>query len=204
MSLKIKLVENNQIIQKKINKAFADELNKSLSKSVPKIEARIAPLIRSALNASPEITSLRSGILKLEFGLEDDPTPAIIQAIVDSIQVRFQKIDPKTFAGGFTLVMQPSNFANLLSLSAASQPIDNGSLPWLSWLLTAGDSVIIANFGVEFGGFPKSRTGGARMAQKAAPYKVNSAFSGTEDDNFITRSIERVSAEIRRIVKGVL
>ena len=100
--------------------------------------------------------------------------------------------------------MQPSNFANLLSLPEASQPIEGGSLPWLSWLLTAGDSIIIANFGVEFGSFPQSRTGGARMAQKAAPYKVNSAFSGTEDDNFITRSISVASGEIRRIIKGVL
>lgn len=205
MTLSIKLLENDKIIQRKINEAYAKELNKSLSRKVPTIKSKLIPIIRAALNASPEINSLRGGgLLALEFGLESDPTSSIIESIIDSLEVNFTPINPKTFAGGFSLVMQPSNFANLLSLPEASQPIEGGSLPWLSWLLTAGDSIIIANFGVEFGSFPQSRTGGARMAQKAAPYKVNSAFSGTEDDNFITRSISVASGEIRRIIKGVL
>ena len=204
MALSIKLLENDKQFQKRVGQAFAKELNKSLSKKVSTLKGKLIPVIRAALNASPEINSLRGGLLALEFGLEQDPTSAIIEAIVSSIEVTYTKVDPKTFAGGFTLVMQPSDFSNLLSLPQASQPIEDGSLPWLSWLLTAGDSIIIANFGVEFGSFPESRTGGARMAQKAAPYKVNSAFSGTEDDNFITRSISTASGEIRRIIRGVL
>lgn len=204
MTLSIKLLENDKVIQRKINEAYAKELNKSLSRKVPTIKSKLIPIIRAALNASPEINSLRGGLLALEFGLESDPTSSIIESIIDSLEVNFTPINPKTFAGGLSLVMQPSDFANLLSLPEASQPIEDGSLPWLSWLLTAGDSIIIANFGVEFGSFPQSRTGGARMAQKAAPYKVNSAFSGTEDDNFITRSISTASGEIRRIIRGVL
>lgn len=205
MSLKIKLTESNQAISKKINQAFADELNKSLSAKVPKLKLQLTPVIRQALNGSPEMASVRAGILKLEFGLENDPSAEIVEAIVDSLDVRFNKVDAKSFSGGFVLVMQPTNFANLLSLPSAEQPIDGGSLPWLQWLLTAGDSIIIADFGVKFGGgFKNSRTGGAIMSKKVAPYKVNSAFSGTSDDNFITRSVDRVSSEINRIIKGVL
>lgn len=204
MALSIKLLESDQVVQKKIREAAAKELNKSFSRKVPALKNKLIPVIRAALNASPEINSLRGGLLALEFGLESDPTSSIIDAITASLEIRFTPINSKTLAGGLSLVMQPSNFSNLLSLPQASQPIEDGSLPWLSWLLTAGDSIIIANFGVEFGSFPQSRTGGARMAQKAAPYKVNSAFSGTEDDNFITRSISTASGEIRRIIRGVL
>jgi len=203
MSLRLKLLDTPAQIEKKINKAFAGELNKSLSRKVPLLRDKLTPIIRSALNASPEINSLRGGVLKLEFGLEDDPSSEIIESIVSSINVNLKPVDTK-FNGGFTLVMQPNDYSNLLSLPSASQPIDGGSLPWLEWLLTIGDSIVIADFGVEFGSFPESRTGGARMASKARPYKVNSAFSGTPDDNFITRSISRVSSEISRTIEGVL
>jgi len=36
------------------------------------------------------------------------------------------------------------------------------------------------------------------------PYKVNSAFSGTIDNNFITRAIGRVSSKIKNTIIGVL
>ena len=204
MSLSIKLLESDKVIQRKINKALANEVNKTVSKNLPRVQDRISRLIRSSLNSSPEIISLRSGILKLEFGLDKDPTFDIIEAIMSSLKIKFSPINYKDFSGGVLIVLQPSDYRNLFSLPAAYQEIDDGVLPWLSWLLTLGDSVIITRFGVEIGDFPDSRTGGARMSQKAAPYKVNSAYSGTEEDNFITRSVARVSNEIQAIIKGVL
>lgn len=204
MSLDIKLLENDAVIGKKIRKALASELNKKIPVKLRTVEPKIKSLIFSALNNSPEINSLRTGQLKLEFGLDKDPTFEIIQAIVSTLDVKFIPISSRDFNGGVVIVLQPSDYANILSLPAAQQEIDDGSLPWLSWLLTLGDSVIITKFGVEFGQFPDSRTGGAKMSRKAAPYKVNSSFSGTIDDNFITRSISTVSGEIQKIITGVL
>ena len=62
--------------------------------------------------------------------------------------------------------------------------------------------MIIADFGVEFGDY--GRTGQARMVRKPAPYKVNSAFSGTSDNNFITRTIDRVSSQIQEVIRRAL
>ena len=201
---KINIIESDRDIQKKINAALAKEVNKSLAFTSRVLKSRIEPIIRSALLSSPEISSLKGGILKAEFGLISDPTGAIINAIISSLKVDFVKVD-KTFSGGIVIVMQPDNFANLFSLSGAEQPLDDyGSLPWLQWLLTLGDAVIITDYGVEFGNLPGSRTGLAVMRRGKAPYKVNSAFSGTPENNFITRAITRVRSQIVRIIEGVM
>ena len=201
---KFKIVESDRQIEKLINQSLAKEVNKSLSFLARVIKSRIDPILTLALLTSPEMSSVRGGILKAEFGLTFDPTNQIVKAIVDSIDVEFAQVDEK-FNGGVTIVMQPTDFANLLGLPVAEQPIeDGGSLPWLYWLLVVGDRIIISEYGVAFGNFQNSRTGLALMKRAEAPYKVNSAFSGTSDNNFITRSIGRVKSQIEREIEGVL
>jgi hypothetical protein len=197
----INIVESNAAIQKRINAAVAKMANKRLTKAVRGIKSQLGPLVQGALMTSPEISSLSNGILRAEFGLEFDPSSQIIGAVVGSLDVHLKKID-RNLNGGLTIVMQPSDFSNLLSLSVAEQPIRGGSIPWLSWLLKAGDSIIIADFGVEYGGH--GRTGKARMSKNFAPYKVNSAFSGTKDNNFITRAIARVAPQILDLLRREL
>ena len=197
------VLEDNAAIQKKINAALAKDVNKKLPKIATNIERRVKPIVRQALLASPEISSLSNGSLRYEFGLTSDPTMDIVDAVVSSLKVQFKKVNTN-LSGGITLVMQPSGFSNLLSLPSAQQPIESGgSIPWLHWLLNLGDSIIIADFGVSFGP-GKGRTGGGSMSQSYAPYKVDSRFSGTPDNNFITRAISRVSSQIKQAIRGAL
>ena len=42
------------------------------------------------------------------------------------------------------------------------------------------------------------------MKKKKAPYKVNSAFSGTSENNFITRAVARVGGQIEDEIERVL
>jgi hypothetical protein len=104
--------------------------------------------------------------------------------------------------GGIILAIQPIDYSNLFSLSVSEQVIDGGSIPWLKWLLTLGDTIIIANFGVKYG--PFGRTGKAHMTQTSRPFKVNSLFSGTADNNFITRALSNSSAQIKQAIRGAL
>jgi|TARA_R110000751_G_scaffold93068_2_gene181844 hypothetical protein len=201
VNVSIKIMESNDDIQKQINAALASEVNKKLTRSIRKIESAIIPLIKAALMGSPEIASLKGGILRAEFGLVFDPTSQIISAVAESVNIRIQRVN-KSLNGGFVLEIQPTSFSNLLSLATAEQPIEGGSIPWLNWLLTAGDSILIANFGVEFGSY--GRTGKARMSSNFAPYKVHSSFSGTPDNNFVTRSIETVYPQIEDIIRKEL
>jgi len=204
MSISIKLIESDLQFEKLAKKALAKEINKEGRSAARVIQSKIKPVITSALAASPEMASVSGGVLALEFGLESDPSSSIIAGIVDSLSVSWTPVKPSNFSGGIEIRMQPTDFSNILSLPAASQRIDGGSLPWLEWLLTRGDSIIITGFGVEFGSFPDTRTGGARMSSSFGPYKVNSAFSGNIDDNFITRAVARVRSQITNIIKGAL
>jgi len=76
-------------------------------------------------------------------------------------------------------------------------------LPWLSWLLTRGNEIIIQEYGVLYGsGF--GRTDGAKMSNKKAPFMVDPAYSGTADNNFITRALAPHQRAISNIIKEEL
>lgn len=202
----MKIVESNARLRATINKAIAKEGSITLSRYAAKIKTKVKNIVGVALAASPELSSLSSGSLKFDFGLVDDPSPQIINAIVDSVEVNVVKIRATKgrFSGGIRINIQPSSFSNLLSLSVAGQVIESGgSIPWLNWLLTEGDSIIIADFGVDYGA-GTGRSGGATMDKKFAPFRVDPAFSGTVVDNFITRAIKPYLRQISQAVRSEL
>lgn len=199
----IKFRETDAQVVAAINGALAKEINLAIKNLLPTLKQKIIPVIRLALVSSPEIASLQNGVLRAEFGLDSDPTAQLIEEILSTLEFR-PLYAQKNRGGGIEILMQPSDYSNILGKSFAQQAIDGGTLPWLSWLLTLGDSIIITGFGVELGSFKNSRTGEARMSTKMAPYKVNSAFSGTLNDNFITRAIDRVYPQIQNIITGTL
>jgi len=202
--LSLKLVESDNVITAKIYKAYAKELEKHFRSVSGSLLSSLRPIITSALSSSPEIQSMSGGLLQADFGLTSNPGPSIVSSIISTLALKTEKVSTngKIITGGFTVVMQPQDYSNLFSLPVATQIIEGGSLPWLKWLLTLGDTIIIANFGVEYG--PYGRTGRARMTEESRPFKVNSAFSGTVDDNFITRAIQRSKSQIiNAIIKAV-
>ena len=194
----IKLLESDRSIAIKINRALADELGRSLHKAAPRLKSAVSPVIASALYASPEIQSLQGGTLKADFGLTSDPSQAIVSAVVSSVYVQVVKptASAQNIRGGLKLHIQPSDFENLFGVGV--QPTKSGALPWLEWLLKLGDSIIVADFGVEYG--PFGRTGMAHMSKKLAPFRVSSEFSGTIGNNFVKRALSSVSSEIKNII----
>ena len=195
------LVDSDRAIALKINKGLASVFNKSISKQTGSIAAKIRPLVATALLSSPEIRSLSSGTLRVDFGLTQDPSADIVNAITNSLSVQAQKAIASSsgIKGGVLITLQPNDYSNLFSLSVATQITERGeALPWLQWLLTFGQQVIIADFGVEYG--PHGRTGGGRMAKGSVPFKVNSQYAGTADRNFITRAVDQISPQIQNII----
>ena len=200
----IKILESNREISTKINRSLAKEFDKSINKKLPIMRSKLKAIISTALWTSPEIQSLSGGILKADFGLTSDPSSAIVASIISTININTKKSSSSAIGikGGIVVTLQPADYANLFSLSVAEQAIEGGSLPWLRWLLTLGDAIIIANFGIEYG--PFGRTGKAHMTQTSRPFKVNSSFSGSADNNFITRAVQRSSAEIKKVIIGAI
>lgn len=199
----IKILDSDVVIQKNILESLRSGLKLIFTKARPKIESSIKALVVEALSTCPEILSLQNGKLKYDFGLSDDPTSDIIYAIANSTYVSFRDFSLKLSGSivALNIFIQPSDFQNLLSLPVASVVTEKGeSLPWLEWLLTAGDAIIVNSYHVQYQSSPTSRSGGAIMVPNGI-FKVDSSFSGTEDDNFITRSLNKYQAKIMECVE---
>ena len=189
-----------------INKALAKEGEKVLRTAASNIRKQVVEVVRRAIINCPEIRELSSGVLKFDFGLTEDPSTAIANSVAGSTRVSISKITSRgeSFRGGIRITIQPSTFSNLLTLPIAEQAIESGgSIPWLRWLLTAGDAIIIGDFGVDYE-VGAGRTGGARMSESEKPFKVNPLYSGDEQDNFVTRAIAPTLKEISSIVRKEL
>lgn len=181
---------------------FVDLINKDLRKKKRKKVEQIKKIVFNSIYNSAELDSIRNGELKFSFGLPpgDDPTPIIAQAVTESIEIsdpNFKK-SGKVVSGSFRVDIQPSSFFNLLNKSFGQVETEKGlTLPWLNWLLTEGDSIIIASWDVEFGNF--GRSGGGHMIEGTG-FTINSNFSGTIDNNFVTRSLNSISEDILNIL----
>lgn len=203
---KIKILDSTSKIEKNTLKAAEPEIKNLFQRAKPKIESGIKQIVVKALQRSPEIASLKDGTLRLDFGLVVDPSDDIVYAVANSVNVLFKnfRFYKNSMSNVMSIYIQPSDFNNLLSLAVANVITERGEvLPWLEWLLTAGNAVVIAGYSVEYGNFQTSRTGGAVM-EPVGFFKVDPQFSGTSENNFITRAIEPYSEEINNLIKSLL
>lgn len=188
-----------ETIKRDLLKAYMKEVNDNFSRSVPKIKNAISGIIFNAVYNSPELQSVRIGKLKLDFGIVQDSSFEIASAVSRSISIKYDRFIYRDghIEGGVYVNVQPQSYLNILDLPASVTLTENGAiLPWLDWLLNYGDSIIILNFGVKYtnGG----RSGGAIMTPKNRPFKVDPIYSGTVEDNFITRALNGSYSEIEK------
>jgi hypothetical protein len=191
MSISLKVTDSIQDIQKNVDSALVELINDHITKNLNKIFIAIKVLIPSWIRVQPEIISLLSTeptSLAGQFGINrnaDVIVNNIINAIVGATEIKFTKYTKK-FNGGLEINFQPKNFQNLLSLADGHTVYTDGDLHWLDWLLKRGDSIIIMNYqynpqtGLGRSGLGNMISGGA--------FRVPPQFSGTIDDNFVTRA----------------
>jgi hypothetical protein len=205
----IKILETNKQIEKMIMQSLAVDLNKYYGQRASKVLIPIQQALRVELMRSPTLNSLSgAGKLRADFGIPSgaDVVSPIVEAIVNSCKVSMQKITHSSggFKGGLVINVQPSSFANLLGLSSGSvKTLKGHNIPWLSWLLEAGSSVIIANFGVKYK-MGTGRSGQATMTSGKRPFSVDPTYSGTPTSNFVTKAVENIQDDLISIIKGVL
>jgi hypothetical protein len=193
----------NAEAEKAMLRAIAKQANKVFTRLASQIRNKIALVVRDAVYNSPEMMSVRAGKLKFDFGLTFDPTIAIANAIADSCEVFAEdiKVISGKITGGLRLNIQPQNYLNVLNLPQAVNVIEDGSeLPWLEWLTLYGNQIIIVDFGVKY--VDGGRTGGAIMVEQAKPFRVDPNYSGSEQDNFISRAITKVVPELTQIIQA--
>lgn len=200
----IKLVDSVTTVQNRVNKELAGMFNDVLRKKKSFLESKFRMLASSWIMEQPEIESLVSGYLAGAFGLYAGTNDAIVNSISNavgsSVFVNVNPIGAKFTDGGITINFQPSDFINLLSLPQGHVVYEGGDLHWLKWLIQLGDSMIV----VDYSYFPKSGAGRSKRGsmKKFGTFRVPPEFSGTLEDNFITRAL--TSPERQRQINAIL
>jgi hypothetical protein len=192
MSLSITITDSIDSITRNVNVAIADYINKLIRSKENVLISSAKRLVDEWVSNQPEILSLKSsspaslvGVFGIP-GNTDNIVNTIVSSVVNSISIKFVPYS-KNLKGGLELNFQPANFANLLSLPEGHTRIQNGDLHWLDWLLKRGDNIIIVNYQYN----PTSGLGRSGLGNMVAggSFRVPPQFSGTEDNNFITRAL---------------
>ena len=200
----LRLTQSQATFDKLVLNALAQEVDKYFRTSIKQVLDPVREAVRSALRQSDTIRDLGGGKLRGALGIPSgqDVISPIIEAVANSTYIipRPIKAKGKSFTGGFSLNVQPDDFSNLLSGSIGTVVTEKAiTLPWLSWLLTRGSSIIVADFGVRYKG-GAGRSGQAQMTRGARPFSIDPIHSGTITHNFVTKAlIENVDDIIKAV-----
>ena len=200
-----KILDSVSSVEKKVNLAISEEINKRIRKNLVKLKPEVQSFIGDSIINQPEMVSLVGGYLRGAFGLvtPELAVNSIIRSVRSSVYVDFRKYDDK-LRGGLTVNVQPSDLASLLSLPEGHVIYSKGDLHWLRWLLEYGDTIIVANYDYN----PQTGLGRSSLGnmKDGTGFRVPPEFSGTLTNNFITRALTDSQQEKRiyNILKRVL
>lgn len=204
----LKLLESEQQIARDINKAIADYMNNQIRLKNRKVLGIFKRNVESWIRSQPEIQSIlaqgQARSLNAQFGLlpgtPDLAVEKIVNSVVESTELNIKKINDN-LSGGIEIQCQPKQFLNLLGLSEGHVRTEKGAdLHWLDWLLTLGDKTIV--IGYEYKPGTGGRSGGGTMT-KGTAFRVSPSYSGTIEDNFITRAFSNKEKEVSSILMGI-
>lgn len=176
-------------------------LDGALNASLRGIERGMARAVRAAVRASPTYESLSSGRLWHELGVVHPQavTDSLLAAIGDSITAtnRGVRVFGRGVEGTVEVGVLGGSFARAFSLPGMSFRSENGfQVPWLEWLLTSGDSIVLEDHFYIDKAWATSRTGRGIMVKSHRGWHVPAEFAGTAADNWLTRVIETTRDEL--------
>ena len=205
---RLKLVTTPSQFAATVQFLAAPKVDQLMVKAKPVIETRIANLLRTAIQASRTAQELKSGQLKVDFGLEDGVASAaitdIVNAVLSSVNVFFKSPQRGKTLGTLVIQIDPATVSAVVETSNIGSYISNGhQITWLDWLMTKGTQVVVGGFEIvqTIDYDDRSRSGGGFMIETGGSFRVDPEFAGTPGDNFITRAIVANGPNIRRIIQ---
>jgi len=193
----IRILDSESQITNKILNAIAQDYNKTIISSLSELKSRVKDLTYLYFKTTPTYQALGeeleghfgfpagTGLIRAEF---------IIKAVVNSLVVENipVKVVGNGFSGVLTLKMLRTSLEEMWSLPSDIIEVDNNGqrLPWLRWLLEYGNDIVISKHEIQFGtNLPGSRSGQAVMIKSAGVWRVPPQYSGTTNDNWLTRTL---------------
>ena len=198
-----------------LERALSFTVKQMIEKNLPKVEQfltnEIRDIITRGFRSSPEYQALISGNLRKDFGI-DNGGPAV-EAIIDRWANSFISVfSPITLVGTKlrfkgTVQCIESSFADVINMAEGHVFSKGGTVPWLRWLLLEGDRILIQDYLVQYNLSSKSksfsRTGEALMRHKqGASFKVDPTYAGTIKENWTTRVVNNIGAEIEAALEN--
>jgi len=185
------------------------KVNANINKMVNEVKLAVLQFFRNT-----EIYKSISGDdnrgLDAQFGIPvgtgQNRVEKIIQTFVNTITYSFTpfRYSNGKYLGEIKIFGIRADFQDILSLDEGITENKGQALHWLKWLLLEGDSVIIDNYHVAFGSFGGSRSGKALMFKNGSWKIIPSSYSGTIQDNWITREIISESGDHTPQIKSLM
>lgn len=196
-SFKYDIKLNPNLVAAAIVQETKEKLNRTIDQLRIKIRPDLVNYVEKKLREYPSNTyySLNFGELQRDFGFS--PGENVAEQVVKTISssIRLSKLGPTSVSlGGFRLEILKEGIQSLLSKNFAAYDSNGNTVDWLRWLLTAGDTIVVADYQVmKHKGTPlsSSRSGYALMIspKMSQGFRVDPNHSGTIDDNWITRAL---------------
>lgn len=195
-----------------IKNGLVKETNKVIKSSLANINTEVKLLTEQLMRSSKFFNEMISGDLRGHFGIPEseigNTVDIIIDEIVENIELFYTNlnISGNNIRGGLKIGIGRNGFDSLLKLKEASVVTEEGDkLPWLEWVLTRGDSIIVSEHDIMFKVSDNSRSGIAIMVpNRVASWRVPAEFSGDEKDNVITREILRHVNTYSRLISRLV
>lgn len=198
-------------LKKKIGKEVKAEITELVKTISGESSTFIKTLIRNITIKSPEYQSITgldgTGKLRGEFGLDDSMVNFFTSNVHDFFQVvrKDTKSSNARIGRGLEVRGGFKAFIDYNSVPLYTYFIENGSaIPWMDWLLFRGTSVQVSGWNVRRKeGLGRSGLAVMRQGSSAAgrSYSVSSEFSGTVDDNFLTRILGFAALKAESIIQ---
>lgn len=207
---------NVELNQQQFALAVAQELKATLDRTISQLIRKIRPslitYIENKLRKDPNNTyySLDIGDLRNDFGFRSGQNAGerVVKAISGSVE--FTKLGPTSASlGGVRLQLLKGGIEFLLDKDFGAYDSNGNTVDWLRWLLTAGDTIVVADYQVmKDKGTPLkgSRSGYALMIspKMSKGFRVDPNHSGTIDDNWITRALAATEVDmLKKLQEGL-
>lgn len=206
--MKISANFDSQQAEKIILDAMSKSLASAIKKASTSTKKELINVIRLALSAAPEYGSLLTGQLRAELGVVN--AAAALDQLISSIASGILITDLGTtlnsnaVEGGIRLEILKADYSELYSVPNSSFTSEGGyKIDWLQWLTLSGKSVLVSDHRFSMQYPERSRTGTGIMI-KPGRWSVPENFSGTPDDNWIIRALNKAINDIGVIlVEGI-
>lgn len=206
--------------QSALRRELEPQIKAVLLAALPAARENSRLAIEAAVRTSEAYASLMGGELQALFGLENPASAldGIVKAVGNSVVASYTPPSGPSL-GGIRIealvadMTEPLSAAGAKYVSFSQSRGTSTEVPWLEWLLTRGDSVVVAEFEAKTGGkkYGGTRTGkGVMVEPKKRPsrgFQVPPNFSGVVDKNWLTgcmaAAADPVAAALIQVLEGL-